>query len=92
MKLSFKGFLLQVFLLLTEEAAVELQEYFNPSGFACPAVPTVPLVGIFFNMFLFALVSYFNSSLCPVVLFLTCPGFGLFFSEKSIKCYLSYLD
>ncbi|CAM6095013.1 unnamed protein product [Calypogeia fissa] len=34
------------------------QEYFKPSGFACPAVPTVPLVGILLNMFLFALLHY----------------------------------
>ncbi|OAE28571.1 hypothetical protein AXG93_2175s1550 [Marchantia polymorpha subsp. ruderalis] len=30
------------------------QEYFEPSGFACPAVPTLPLFSILVNMFLFA--------------------------------------
>lgn len=34
------------------------QEYFKPSGFACPFVPTIPLLSILFNMFLFALLHY----------------------------------
>ncbi|KAL3683177.1 hypothetical protein R1sor_001199 [Riccia sorocarpa] len=30
------------------------QEYYEPSGFSCPAVPTLPLISILVNMFLFA--------------------------------------
>ncbi|KAL2653930.1 hypothetical protein R1flu_022058 [Riccia fluitans] len=30
------------------------QKYYEPSGFSCPAVPTLPLISILVNMFLFA--------------------------------------
>ncbi|KAG6477875.1 cationic amino acid transporter 9, chloroplastic-like [Zingiber officinale] len=30
------------------------QDYADPPGFSCPAVPVIPIVSVFFNMFLFA--------------------------------------
>lgn len=34
------------------------QVYYDPPGFSCPGVPTVPAVCIFFNIFLFAQLHY----------------------------------
>ncbi|MCO5579812.1 hypothetical protein L7F22_033674 [Adiantum nelumboides] len=49
--------LLIVGLLISIGMAVPMyirQVYYQPTGFMCPGVPTVPLLGLYVNMFLFA--------------------------------------
>lgn len=46
------------FLCLT--TSLHLQDYADPPGFSCPAVPVIPIVSVFFNMFLFAQVKFLN--------------------------------
>lgn len=67
------------FLCLT--ASLHLQDYSDPPGFHCPAVPFIPIVSVFFNMFLFAQVNFLN-------FFMLASRFPLktSFSELNMPC------